>query len=138
MFPGCSLTGAFLYPAYGSYKTLSHRPSSERDLERWLMYWSVLGCIIATEYVAEWIVRWSVVSFRFHFFFWGGLFVPSQVVADDDPYDSRNVIGFPFIGRSRHRSSFIWLYPRHKYVNLGHFCPPAFPPPPLFFLVYDN
>jgi len=53
-----SLTGAFLYPAYGSYKTLSHRPSSERDLERWLMYWSVLGCIIATEYVAEWIVRW--------------------------------------------------------------------------------
>ncbi|KAF8336343.1 TB2/DP1, HVA22 family-domain-containing protein [Cantharellus anzutake] len=53
-----SLTGAFLYPAYGSYKTLAHRPALEEDLERWLMYWSVLGCIIAIEYVAEWLVRW--------------------------------------------------------------------------------
>ncbi|KAF9224846.1 hypothetical protein BS17DRAFT_807902 [Gyrodon lividus] len=49
---------AFLYPGYASYKTLSQRPASEEDLERWLMYWSVLGCIVAIEYVAEWLVSW--------------------------------------------------------------------------------
>ncbi|KAJ7777954.1 TB2/DP1, HVA22 family-domain-containing protein [Mycena maculata] len=49
---------AFLYPGYASYKTLSQRPASEEDLERWLMYWSVLGCIVSVEYVAEWLIRW--------------------------------------------------------------------------------
>ncbi|KAH7882992.1 TB2/DP1, HVA22 family-domain-containing protein [Phlebopus sp. FC_14] len=49
---------AFLYPGYASYKTLSQRPASEDDIERWLMYWSVLGCIVAFEYVAEWLVSW--------------------------------------------------------------------------------
>ncbi|KAF8842783.1 receptor expression-enhancing protein 4 [Paxillus ammoniavirescens] len=49
---------AFLYPGYASYKTLSQRPASEEDLERWLMYWSVLGCIVAVEYVAEWLISW--------------------------------------------------------------------------------
>ncbi|KAH0831117.1 TB2/DP1, HVA22 family-domain-containing protein [Lanmaoa asiatica] len=49
---------AFLYPGYASYKTLSQRPASEEDLERWLMYWSVLGCIVGVEYVAEWLVSW--------------------------------------------------------------------------------
>ncbi|PCH36763.1 hypothetical protein WOLCODRAFT_140572 [Wolfiporia cocos MD-104 SS10] len=53
-----SATTAFLYPGYASYKTLSQRPASEEDLERWLMYWSVLGCIVAIEYVAEWLVSW--------------------------------------------------------------------------------
>ncbi|KAI0357758.1 hypothetical protein OH77DRAFT_1502835 [Trametes cingulata] len=53
-----SATAAFLYPGYASYKTLSQRPASEADLERWLMYWSVLGCIVAVEYVAEWLVSW--------------------------------------------------------------------------------
>jgi len=52
-----SLTGAFLYPAYASYKTLA-RGTSEEDIERWLMYWSVLGVVISAEYVAEWLVRW--------------------------------------------------------------------------------
>ncbi|OBZ76933.1 HVA22-like protein j [Grifola frondosa] len=32
-----SATAAFLYPGYASYKTLSQRPASEADLERWLM-----------------------------------------------------------------------------------------------------
>ena len=50
----------FLYPGYASYKTLSQRPASEADLERWLMYWSVLGCIVGVEYVAEWLVSWYV------------------------------------------------------------------------------
>lgn len=49
---------AFLYPGYASYKTLSQRPASEEDLERWLMYWSVLGCVVGVEYVAEWLVSW--------------------------------------------------------------------------------
>ncbi|TDL27728.1 hypothetical protein BD410DRAFT_713386 [Rickenella mellea] len=53
-----SSTAAFLYPGYASYKTLSQRPASEEDLERWLMYWSVLGCIVGVEYVAEWLVSW--------------------------------------------------------------------------------
>ena len=57
-----SATAAFLYPGYASYKTLSQRPASEADLERWLMYWSVLGCIVAVEYVAEWLVSWCVVG----------------------------------------------------------------------------
>lgn len=26
------------------------------------MYWSVLGCIIAVEYVAEWLLCWYVCS----------------------------------------------------------------------------
>ncbi|EED78795.1 predicted protein, partial [Postia placenta Mad-698-R] len=38
----------FLYPGYASYKTLSQRPASEEELERWLMYWSVLGCIVSS------------------------------------------------------------------------------------------
>lgn len=57
-FKVISATAAFLYPGYASYKTLSQRPASEEELERWLMYWSVLGCIVSVEYVAEWLVSW--------------------------------------------------------------------------------
>ncbi|KAJ7628690.1 TB2/DP1, HVA22 family-domain-containing protein [Roridomyces roridus] len=53
-----SSVAVFLYPGYASYKTLSQRPASEEDLERWLMYWSVLGCIVSVEYVAEWLLCW--------------------------------------------------------------------------------
>ncbi|KAF8464757.1 TB2/DP1, HVA22 family-domain-containing protein [Gautieria morchelliformis] len=53
-----SATGAFVYPAYASYKTLSRRPASEPEIERWLMYWSVLGTIVGLEYVAEWTISW--------------------------------------------------------------------------------
>ncbi|KAL1748295.1 TB2/DP1, HVA22 family-domain-containing protein [Schizophyllum fasciatum] len=53
-----SAIAAFLYPGYASFKTLSQRPASEEELERWLMYWSVLGCVVATEYVAEWLISW--------------------------------------------------------------------------------
>ncbi|KAK2460751.1 hypothetical protein APHAL10511_007221 [Amanita phalloides] len=53
-----SSVGAFLYPGYASYKTLSQRPASEEELERWLMYWSVLGCTIGIECLAEWLVSW--------------------------------------------------------------------------------
>ncbi|KAF8065270.1 TB2/DP1, HVA22 family-domain-containing protein [Lyophyllum atratum] len=53
-----SSVAAFLYPGYASYKTLSQRPASEEELERWLMYWSVLGTLIGVEYLAEWLVNW--------------------------------------------------------------------------------
>jgi hypothetical protein len=53
-----SSVSAFLYPGYASYKTLAQRPASEEDIERWLMYWSVLGCIVAFEYIAEWLISW--------------------------------------------------------------------------------
>ena len=50
---------AYLYPGYASYKTLSQRPANEADIERWLMYWSVIGCVVAAE-SAEWLINWSV------------------------------------------------------------------------------
>jgi hypothetical protein len=53
-----SCIAAFLYPGYASFKTLSQRPASEEDLERWLMYWSVLACVVGVEYLAEWLVSW--------------------------------------------------------------------------------
>ncbi|KAI0251592.1 hypothetical protein BJV78DRAFT_1282437 [Lactifluus subvellereus] len=56
-----SCLSAFLYPGYASFKTLSQRPASEEDLERWLMYWSVLACVVAVEYLAEWLISWSVI-----------------------------------------------------------------------------
>lgn len=59
-FPHSSIS-AFLYPGYASFKTLSQRPASEEDLERWLMYWSVLACVIGVEYLAEWLISWSVI-----------------------------------------------------------------------------
>ncbi|KAH6891770.1 receptor expression-enhancing protein 4 [Coprinopsis sp. MPI-PUGE-AT-0042] len=48
-----SATAAFLYPGYASYKTLSQRPASEEELERWLMYWSVLGFVIPFYYTLK-------------------------------------------------------------------------------------
>lgn len=49
----------YLYPGYASYKNLSQRPANEADIERWLMYWSVIGCVVAIE-SAEWLINWSV------------------------------------------------------------------------------
>ena len=49
----------YLYPGYKSYKTLSQRPANEADIERWLMYWSIIGCVVAIE-SAEWLINWSV------------------------------------------------------------------------------
>jgi len=63
---------AFAYPTYASFKSLSRRPASEQDLERWLMYWSVVGSIVAVEYVAEWSISW-IPFYRFLktiFFVW--------------------------------------------------------------------
>ncbi|KAF5365313.1 hypothetical protein D9758_005430 [Tetrapyrgos nigripes] len=44
-----SITSGYLYPAYASYKSLSVRPASTPDIERWLMYWSILGVLTFLE-----------------------------------------------------------------------------------------
>jgi len=49
---------AFLLPVFGTYKALSHRPVSEPELERWSQYWSVIGVIVAFEYLAEFLISW--------------------------------------------------------------------------------
>ncbi|KAI0071946.1 hypothetical protein K474DRAFT_1668416 [Panus rudis PR-1116 ss-1] len=58
IFKLTSVTLAYVYPFYSSYKTLSQRPASEADLERWLMYWSILGFIVTVEQTAEWLLSW--------------------------------------------------------------------------------
>ncbi|KAG8834730.1 hypothetical protein FRC17_007454 [Serendipita sp. 399] len=60
-----SSTAAFLYPGYKSYKALSKRNVDEAELERWLMYWSVIGFISAFEYVAEWLISWIPLYYFF-------------------------------------------------------------------------
>lgn len=49
---------AFLLPSYETFKALSHRPLSEPQLQRWSMYWSVVGAFVAFEYAAEWLISW--------------------------------------------------------------------------------
>ncbi|TBU49950.1 TB2/DP1, HVA22 family-domain-containing protein [Dichomitus squalens] len=49
---------AFLLPSYGTWKALTHRPVSEPDLERWCMYWAVVGAFVAVEYVTGFILDW--------------------------------------------------------------------------------
>lgn len=48
----------YLYPAYSSFKSLSHRPVSDTELERWVKHWAVLGCFVAFEYLFEWVIFW--------------------------------------------------------------------------------
>lgn len=56
----CSAWFAFLIPCYSTWKVLSHRPLSEPDVERWAMYWAVVGAFVAFENAAEWLVSWYV------------------------------------------------------------------------------
>ncbi|KAI0361401.1 hypothetical protein OH77DRAFT_1417659 [Trametes cingulata] len=49
---------AFLLPSYATWKALAHRPISEPELERWGMYWSVVGAFVAVEYVSGWLLDW--------------------------------------------------------------------------------
>ncbi|EIW71698.1 hypothetical protein TREMEDRAFT_60618 [Tremella mesenterica DSM 1558] len=54
-------TVCFLHPAYASYKALSLPASSEQgqgQVERWLMYWAVLGSWTAVESVIGWGFTW--------------------------------------------------------------------------------
>lgn len=58
---GCNIC-SFLYPAYASYKALSIHPQSgpvaENQVERWLMYWAVVGTWTAVEAVIGWTFTW--------------------------------------------------------------------------------
>src|ERR1700679_865598 len=54
----CSAWFAFFIPCYATYKTLSNRPISESELQKWAMYWSVIGAFIAFEYATEWFISW--------------------------------------------------------------------------------
>jgi len=49
---------AFALPSYATWKALAHRPLSEPELERWAMYWSVIGAFITFEYLAERLISW--------------------------------------------------------------------------------
>ncbi len=53
---------SFLYPAYASYKALSIHPQSDpvagQQVERWLMYWAVVGTWTAVEAVVGWTFTW--------------------------------------------------------------------------------
>ena len=49
---------AFFIPCYATFKTLSNRPISESELQKWAMYWSVIGAFVAFEYVTEWFISW--------------------------------------------------------------------------------
>ena len=61
---------AFFIPCYATFKTLSNRPISESELQKWAMYWSVIGAFVAFEYVTEWFISWYA------------LFVMYQLVSD--------------------------------------------------------
>jgi len=57
-----------LYPAYSSYKTLTKRPAEETDLERWVMYWTVLASLLTLEHIfplVYWIPFYSLLRFIF-------------------------------------------------------------------------
>ncbi|RDB29463.1 putative HVA22-like protein g [Hypsizygus marmoreus] len=49
---------AFLLPSFATFKALSHRPLSEPELQRWSMYWAVVGAFVGFEYLGEWLISW--------------------------------------------------------------------------------
>jgi hypothetical protein len=61
----CSAWFAFFIPCYGTFKTLSNRPISESELQKWAMYWSVIGAFVAFEYVTEWFISWYALFSRY-------------------------------------------------------------------------
>ncbi|GAA5881549.1 hypothetical protein JCM3774_002020 [Rhodotorula dairenensis] len=60
-----STAASLLYPTYASYKALRPAASVGRTpadqaahLERWLMFWCVMGCVALWEQWAEWGISW--------------------------------------------------------------------------------
>ncbi|KAJ8083825.1 hypothetical protein AAF712_000743 [Marasmius tenuissimus] len=49
---------AYFLPCFSTYKTLSKRPVVDADVERWCMYWTVIGLFVGFEYVAQWFTSW--------------------------------------------------------------------------------
>jgi len=51
----------YWYPSYETYKVISARRSgTEADVEKWLIYWCVVGALAAFETSLEWLVDWVV------------------------------------------------------------------------------
>jgi len=48
----------FLYPAYAAFKSLSHRPVSEPELERWVKHFCVLGLVVTYDFTVEFFIAW--------------------------------------------------------------------------------
>jgi len=49
----------FAYPAYMAFKSLSHRPLSEPDLERWVKHFCLVSLVLAVEYTGvEAAISW--------------------------------------------------------------------------------
>ncbi|TFK77262.1 hypothetical protein BDN72DRAFT_737471, partial [Pluteus cervinus] len=49
---------AFFIPVYSTLKAISHRPATEQQLQRWIKYWTIIGAVVAVEYVTEWFISW--------------------------------------------------------------------------------
>lgn len=59
IFSAFSAWFAFFLPAYHTHKVLNTIPTpDEQELKRVAMYWSVVGCFVGAEYLAEWLVSW--------------------------------------------------------------------------------
>lgn len=46
----------FLLPCFSTFKALSRR--SEPEIEKWCMYWTIIGALVGAEYLLEWTVSW--------------------------------------------------------------------------------
>ncbi|KAF9566153.1 hypothetical protein CPC08DRAFT_704232 [Agrocybe pediades] len=49
---------AFILPSFATFKALSRRPLSDSDIQKWSIYWAVIGVFVAFEYLAEWLISW--------------------------------------------------------------------------------
>jgi hypothetical protein len=45
-----------LYPCYASFKAI--KSNDVAQLEKWIMFWTVMGCVTVAETTAEWLVNW--------------------------------------------------------------------------------
>ena len=52
----CSNVAAFAYPSYASYKSIT--TNDQPQIERWLVYWCVVGALTGAEGAVGWIVAW--------------------------------------------------------------------------------
>jgi len=50
----------YWYPSYETYKVIARRPDTEAEVEKWLIYWCVVGALAAFEASLEWLVDWVI------------------------------------------------------------------------------
>jgi len=49
---------AYLLPCYSTFKTLSHEPVSQPELQKLAIYWTVIGAFIAFESITQCFISW--------------------------------------------------------------------------------